>query len=117
MDERKLVIHIVMGMTIDVAFCADGAPPGMENRYCAVMFGLVFEDLCVGQFGIIACKFMGHKTLVFIDCGDSDGVIAAVQQFQNSKIPINEGCIISNVSANSTHLYNIVDSNYRGLTR
>lgn len=106
-----------MGMTIDVAFGADGAPPGMENRYCAVVGRLVFEDLCVGQFGVIAGELVGHKTLVFIDCGDSDGVIAAVQQFQNSKIPVNEGCLVSNVSANSTHLCNIVDSNCRGLTR
>ncbi len=90
MDERKLIVHIMVRMTIYVAFSADGAPAGVKNRDCAVVRGLVSKDFCVGQLDVIACKFVSHKLLIFINCGNTDGVIAAVQKFQNAEISVNK---------------------------
>jgi hypothetical protein len=62
----------------------------VKNRYGAVVCGLVSEDFSVGQLNVIAGEFMGHKLLIFINCGYADGVIAAVQKFQNAQITVNK---------------------------
>ena len=90
MNERKLIVHIVVRMTVDVAFSTNSAPTGVKNRYSAVVCGLVSEDFCVGQLNVIAGEFMSHKLLIFINSGYADGVIAAVQKFQNAQITVNK---------------------------
>jgi hypothetical protein len=66
-------------MTIDVAFSTDGAPPGVKNRDGTVMRSLVSENFRVGQLDFITCEFVCHKLLIFINSGNTDGVISAVQ--------------------------------------